>query len=99
MNFVKDMGMAPPGMSIGRIDNNGDYEKMNCRWETAQEQGANKQNNRVIEFAGCRKHLAEWSRIFKIHKDTLSSQLEVRPVGVVFERLLFLNPDVSLERI
>ncbi len=94
MNFIKDMGMAPPGMSIGRIDDDLGYEKMNCRWETAREQGANKRNNRVIEFAGRRKHLAEWARVFGIHRDTLSSRLEVHPLNVVFERLLFYSPDV-----
>lgn len=94
MNFIKDMGFAPPGMSIGRIENDQGYSKMNCRWETALEQSANKRNNRIIEFAGQRKHLAEWARVFGVHKDTLSSQLSVRPVDVVFEYLLFRNPYV-----
>lgn len=40
-NFLADMGEAPPGHSIDRIDVNGDYELGNCRWATALQQGRN----------------------------------------------------------
>ncbi|MBE0568931.1 MAG: hypothetical protein IH577_04575 [Deltaproteobacteria bacterium] len=40
--FLRDMGRRPPGMTIERKDNDGNYEPGNCVWATYSEQNRNK---------------------------------------------------------
>ena len=63
-------------LTIDRIDNYDDYRPGNCRWVTMAEQNRNRTNNRIIEFCGQTKTLAEWSREIGINYCTLIYRLD-----------------------
>jgi len=39
--FIEDMGERPQGMTLDRINNDGNYTPKNCKWSTISEQNKN----------------------------------------------------------
>lgn len=78
-NFYEDMGASPgPEYSLGRIDNDGDYCPVNCRWETAMQQVRNRSNTRMVTIDGVTRPLAEWAEISGLPYGTLQYRLDMR---------------------
>lgn len=74
--FRQDMGPRPPGMSIDRIDVNGDYSNGNCRWATDETQANNKRVNRYVEHEGLTLTVAQWAKKQGMSKQCLLERLD-----------------------
>lgn len=64
-------------LTIDRINVNGNYEPSNCRWVDMKTQANNKKNNRIVEYKGESKTLAQWCEELKLNYDRTLTRLTV----------------------
>lgn len=73
--FIADMGPRPSGLTIERIDNDGNYEPGNCRWATRTEQNRNSRNCHKLALNGVVMTTAEWARKLAVRSSLLRGRI------------------------
>lgn len=75
-NFLEDMGERPDGLSLERLDVNGNYEPSNCKWATDKEQKRNQRRTRWITFQGETLSSVEWSEKVGLPRRLITSRID-----------------------
>jgi hypothetical protein len=74
--FAADMGERPSGMTLDRINNDGNYEPSNCRWATGATQRRNARFVRPLTFNGRTMLISDWAAELGITVSSLGGRLD-----------------------
>lgn len=74
--FLADMGVAPEGMSLDRIDGTKGYSKSNCRWADNTTQALNRRTTIRVTIDGHEKSVSEWCRVNKLAVGTVYNRIK-----------------------
>jgi hypothetical protein len=92
-DFFVDMGDPPDGFWLERIDNEGNYEPGNCKWDTPRNQLSNRRNNHNLVAFGRTQTITKWAEEFGIPMTTLRNR--IYRAGMPIEAALTFNKEKS----
>lgn len=73
--FLNDMGTCPVGLTLNRVDNDGDYKPSNCNWTTYESQNRNRRDNVNLKAGKISKTITEWSRQIGLSRHAIRHRL------------------------
>lgn len=82
------------GLTIDRIDSDGNYEPSNCRWVSMTVQNNNKKSVPRYRFNGEEHSISEWARILGVKRELLKDR--ITKLGWSIEKA-FTTPTLSNE--
>lgn len=76
-NFLADVGKRPSADHVfSRRDKKGHFEPTNVHWILRSTRSRSRRNNRILEYNGQKRSVAEWAEMKGIHPRTVGSRLD-----------------------
>lgn|SRR5574341_1655036 len=79
LSFFGDMGPRN-GLQLDRIDNNGNYGPLNCRWVTSKQNNSNRRDSRLITFHNKTQTMSQWASDIGIDRAVMHYRLKHWPL-------------------
>lgn len=74
-NWAISDGNYKDGLSIERVNVNGNYESSNCTFADTYVQSRNRRNSRIITIDGVTRNWIDWCRLYNIPESTVRNRV------------------------